>query len=79
MIYIDQLCTPSFPSYWVGLVKTESGLIVRSVETGLLREMNNGGSCDQCSSYLFFGFLNRDLTCHLEVTGIGKFIISASM
>ena len=29
---------------------------------------------------LFFGFLSRDLTCHqLQVTGIGKFIISSSM
>ena len=31
MFYIDQLCTPSFP---IALVKTESGLIVRSAETG---------------------------------------------
>ena len=30
-VFIDQLCTPSFP---IGLVKTESGFIVRSVETG---------------------------------------------
>ena len=29
--YIDQLCNPSFP---IGLVKTESGFIVRLVETG---------------------------------------------
>ena len=34
MFYIDQLCNPSFP---IGLVKTESGFIVRSVETGLGR------------------------------------------
>ena len=33
-VFIDQLCTPSFP---IGLVKTESGFIVRSVETGLGR------------------------------------------
>ena len=32
--YIDQACTPSFP---IGLVKTESDFIVRSVETGLGR------------------------------------------
>ena len=32
--YIDHLCTPSFP---IGLVETESGFIVRSVETGLRR------------------------------------------
>ena len=24
-------------------------------------------------AYPFFGFLSRDLTCHLEVTGIGTF------
>ena len=34
MLYIDQLRIPSFP---IGLVKTESGFIVRSVETGLER------------------------------------------
>ena len=34
MFYIDQLRTPSFP---IGLVKTEPGFIVRSVETGLGR------------------------------------------
>ena len=34
MFYMDQLHTPSFP---IGLVKTESGFIVRSVETGLER------------------------------------------
>ena len=34
MFYIDQLCPPSF---LIGLVKTESGFIVRSVETGLVR------------------------------------------
>ena len=36
MFYIDQPRTPSFP---VGLVKTESGFIVRSVEAGLGRWM----------------------------------------
>ena len=34
MVYMDQLRTPSFPT---GLVKTESGFIVRSVETALVR------------------------------------------
>ena len=34
MFYVDQLRTPSFP---IGLVKTESGFIVRSVEAGLGR------------------------------------------
>ena len=35
MFYIEQLRTPSFP---VGLVKTESGFTVTSVETGLGRQ-----------------------------------------
>ena len=65
MFYIDQLRTPPFP---IGLVKTESGLIVRSVDT---REKNAGGSCDQCDAYPFLAF--PDLTCHLEDTGIGVF------
>ena len=34
MFYIDQLRTPSFP---VELLKSESGFIIRSVETGLGR------------------------------------------
>ena len=34
IFYIDQLRTPSFPT---GLVKTESGFILRSVEAGLGR------------------------------------------
>ena len=44
MFYIDQLHTASFPT---GLVKTESGFIVKSVETGVGGwEVNAGGSCD---------------------------------
>ena len=34
MFYSDQFCTPFFP---IGLVKNESGFIIRSVETGLGR------------------------------------------
>ena len=34
VLLINQLCTPSFP---IGLVKTKSDFIVRSVETGLGR------------------------------------------
>ena len=41
MLYIDQLRTPSFP---IGLVKPESGFIVRSVET----YGDAGGTCDSC-------------------------------
>ena len=40
--YIEQPCKPYFP---IGLVKTESDFIVRSVETGSGRR-NTGGSCD---------------------------------
>ena len=40
MFYTDQLHASFFP---IGLVKTESGFIVRSVETGL-GEMDTGGS-----------------------------------
>ena len=67
MFCIDQLCTPSFP---VRLVKTESGFIVTSVETGL-------GRCTlvvaviSADVYPFLAF--SDLTCHLEDTGIGVF------
>ena len=39
MFYINQLRTLSFP---IGLVKTESGFIARTVETGLV---DDGGSC----------------------------------
>ena len=34
MFYTDQIRTPFYP---IGLVKTESGIIVRSAETGLGR------------------------------------------
>ena len=41
--------------------------------------MNAGGvAVISVDAYPFFGFLS-DLTCHLEVTGLGKFIVSASM
>ena len=67
MLYIDLLRTLSFP---IGLVKTESGFIVRSVETGL-------GRCTlvvpvvSVDAYPFLAF--PDLTCHLEDSGIGVF------
>ena len=67
MFYIDQLRTLSFP---IGLVKTESGFNVRSVETDL-------GRCTLVvaviivDAYPFLAFL--DLTCHLEDTGIRVF------
>ena len=67
MFYIDQLCTPFFP---IGLVKTESGFIVRSVETGLGR-WTLVVAVISVDAYLFLAFL--DLTYHLEDTGIGVF------
>ena len=33
-LYVDQLCTTSFP---IGLVKAESGITIRTVETDLGR------------------------------------------
>ena len=72
MFYINQIRTPSFPT---GLVKTESGLIV--IETGL-GWWTLVVSVISVDAYPFFGFLRTDLV-YLEVTGIGKFIISASV
>ena len=48
MFYIEQLRTRSFP---IGLIKTGSGLIVRSVETGLETLVVAVISVD---AYLFF-------------------------
>ena len=67
MFYIDQLRNPSFPT---GLVKTECGFIVRSVETGLGR-LTLVLAVISIDAYLFLAF--SDLTCHLEDTGIGVF------
>ena len=67
MFYIDQLRTPIFP---IGLVKTESDLIVRSFETGLGR-WTLVVAVISVDAYPFLAF--SDLTCHLEDTGIGVF------
>ena len=67
MFYIDQLRTPSFP---IGLVKTESGFIVRSVETGSGR-WTLVLAVISVDAYLFLAFL--DLTCQLEDTGVDVF------
>ena len=67
MLYIDQLRTPSFP---IMLVKTETGFIVRSAETGLGRRMLVVAVIT-VNAYPFLAF--SDLTCHLEETGIGVF------
>ena len=62
--YIDQACTPSFPS---GLVKTKSDFIVRSVETGSERWMLVVAVIG-VDAYPFLAF--SDLICHLEDTGM---------
>ena len=67
MFYIDQLRTPSFP---IGLIRTESGSIVRSVETGLGR-WTLVVAVISVDAYPFLAF--SDLTCHLEDTGISVF------
>ena len=65
MLYIKHLHSPSFP---IGLVKNESGFLVRSVKAGL-------GKCTlvvaviSVDSYPFLAF--SILICHLEDTGIG--------
>ena len=65
--YIDQPRTPSFP---IGLVKTESNFIGRSVETGLGR-LTLVVAVINVDVYHFLAF--SDLTCHLEDTGLGVF------
>ena len=67
MLYIDQLRIPSFP---IGLVKTESGFIVRSVETGLERR-TLVVTVISLDAYPFLAF--SDLTYQLEDMGIGVF------
>ena len=67
MFYINQLCTPSFP---IGLTKTESGFIVRLVETGLGR-LTLVVAVISIDAYPFLAF--PDLTYHFEDSGIGVF------
>ena len=67
--HINQLRIPSFP---IGLVKTESGFIARSVETGLGIQMLVVAVIS-VDAYPFLAF--SDLTCHLENTGIGVFLL----
>ena len=71
MLYIDQLRTPSFP---IGLVKTKSGFIVRSVETDLGTDLGRWilvVAVISVDAYPFLAF--SDLNCHLEDTEIGVF------
>ena len=58
MFYNDQLRTPSIS---IGLVKTESVFIVRSVETGLGRWMLVVAVIS-VDAYHSFGFLRPDLS-----------------
>ena len=67
MFYTDQLRSPFFP---VGFVKTESGFIVRSVETGLGR-WTVVLAVTSVDAYPFLAF--SDLTCHLKHAGAGVF------
>ena len=67
MFYIEKLRTPSFS---IGLVKTEYGFIVRSVEIGLGRWMLVI-TVISVDAYPFLAF--PDLTCHSEDRGIGVF------
>ena len=54
----------------IGLVKSESGFITRSVETGLGTRMLVV-TVISIDAYPFLAF--SDLTCYLEDTGIGVF------
>ena len=67
MFNIDQLRTPSFP---IGLVRTESGFIVRSIETGLGRWMLVVAVIT-VDAYPFLAF--SDLTCHRKEMQLGVF------
>ena len=58
MFYIDYLRTPSF---LIGLVKTESDYVVRSVETGLGR-WTLVVAVISIDPYPLFGFIKPDLS-----------------
>ena len=65
MFYIDQFRTLSFP---IWLVKTKSGFIVRSVDTGL-EWWTLVVAAISVDAYPFLAF--SELTCDLQGTGIG--------
>ena len=67
LLTLTSFALPSFP---IGLVKTESRFIVRSVEIGLGR-WTLVVAMISVDAYPFLAFL--DLTCHLEDTEIGVF------
>ena len=66
-VHIDQLGTPYFP---VELVKTKSGFIVKSVQTGLGR-LTLVVALISVDAYPCLAF--SDLACDLEDTGIDVF------
>ena len=66
-VHIDQLGTPYFP---VGLVKTKSGFIVKSVETGSGR-LTLVVALISVDANPFLAF--SGLACDLEDTGIDVF------
>ena len=70
--YTDQSRSPSFS---IGLVKTKSDFIVRSVETGLGR-WTLVVAVISVGAYPFLAF--SDLTCHLDDTGIGVFWLNCA-
>ena len=71
MLYMNQFRT-QFLSFPTGLVKTESGFIVRSVETDLGR-WTLVVTVISVDVYSFFAF--SDLTRHLKDAGIGVFLL----
>ena len=69
---VDILHQPALhPPFPIGLAKTESGFIVRSVATGLGRWMLVVAVISVDAYPFFLAF--SDQTCHLEDTGIGVF------
>ena len=64
--YIDQSRTPTFP---IGLVKTKSDFIVKSIETGIRCMLRV--AVISVDAYPFLAF--SDLTCHLEDIEVGFF------
>ena len=65
--YTDQLRSPSFP---IGLIKTESEILVRPFETDLGR-WTLVVPVITVDAYPFLAF--SEVTCHLEETGISVF------
>ena len=64
----------SNPSFPIGLVKTESDFVVKSVEIGLRRYTLVTVTSVDAYSFLAFS----DLTCHSENTGIRVFQLHCS-